>query len=53
MAVVFVVTGYSHFPGCPENPTESLVSRLELQLTQRMALHVAFEISCLSFANRS
>jgi len=35
MNVAFVVTGYSHFPGCPENPTESLVARLEQELAQR------------------
>lgn len=29
---LFVVTGYSHFPGCPENPTESLVNRLKEEL---------------------
>ena len=35
MTVAFVVTGYSHFPGCAENPTESLVKRLEQELPQR------------------
>lgn len=31
---LFVVTGYSHFPGCPENPTESLVNRLKEELSK-------------------
>lgn len=37
MAVAFVVTGYSTFPGCPENPTERLVLQLEQELRQRTA----------------
>lgn len=40
MAVTFVVTGYSTFPGCPENPTERLVLQLEQDLKQRTASQV-------------
>ncbi|DBA84937.1 hypothetical protein WJX79_003597 [Trebouxia sp. C0005] len=32
---LFVVTGYSRFPGCPENPTERLVNRLKEELSKR------------------
>lgn len=31
---LFVVTGYSRFPGCPENPTERLVNRLKEELSK-------------------
>ena len=45
MEVKFVVTGYSTFPGCPENPTEKLVLHLEQELTRRRASQVvAYEL---------
>lgn len=40
MPVSFVVTGFSTFPGCPQNPTELLVQNLAAQLKQRMSASI-------------
>ena len=45
--VAFVLTGFSNFPGCPTNPTEKLVSRLEQELKQRTARLVSLQFAQL------